>query len=88
MKKIIISGLVLLVLGATWGMAQESKKEEQAGMHGMMQEMMKSETGVDPHRMMQDIQGMMSMMMKMMDQCGTMMKSSHGYEQPTEKPSK
>jgi hypothetical protein len=88
MKKIIISGLVLLALGATWGMAQESKKEEHSGARGMMQDMMKSETGENPHRTMQDMHGMMSMMMKMMDQCSAMMKSSAGSEQPTEKPSK
>jgi len=67
----------------TWGIAQESKKEDRSGMHGMMQEMMKSKLGEGSHEMMQAMDGMM----KMMDQCRGMMKSSHGREKLKDTPS-
>jgi hypothetical protein len=75
MKNVIITGVVLLTLGATWGIAQESKKEAPSGMHGMMQGMMKdSKSGEGSQAEMESMHGMMGMMMKMMDQCSAMMK--------------
>lgn len=78
MKKIIMAGVMLLVFGASWGMAQQSsEKKDRSGMHGMMPDMMKeSKPGEGSHGMMQDMHGMMGMMMKMMDQCSAMMKSA------------
>jgi hypothetical protein len=84
MKRIIITGLVLLALGATWGIAQESKKEGHSGM----QDMMKSKSSEDSHGMMQGMQGMMGTMMKMMEQCSMMMQPSHGPVEPKESPKK
>lgn len=80
MKKFIITAFVLLALGATWGIAQEAKKEGHSGM----QDMMKSKSGEDSHGMMQGMHGMMNMMMKMMEQCSTMMQSSRAPEGPKE----
>ena len=75
MKKIITTGIVLLALGGTLGIAQESKKEGHSGMQGMMKDMMQDSKPDEGSRgMMQDMHGMMGMM-KMMEQCDVMMKS-------------
>jgi hypothetical protein len=84
MKKIIITGIALLALGGTWGIAQESKKEGHAGMRGMMKDMMQDSKPDDgSRRMMQDVHGMMGMM-KMMEPCSDMMKSAHHQEKAKE----
>jgi hypothetical protein len=76
MKNVIITGVVLLTLEATWGIAQESKKAP-SEMHGMMQGMMKdSKSGEGSQADMESMHGMMGMMMKMMDQCSAMMKQT------------
>jgi hypothetical protein len=75
MKKIIITGIALLALGGTWGIAQESKKESHSEMQGM-KNMQDSKPDDGSRRMMQDMHGMMGMM-KMMEQCSDMMKSAH-----------
>jgi hypothetical protein len=79
MKTIIITGIALLALGGTWGMAQESKKEGHSGMQDMMKDMMKeSKSDENSRGMMQGMGGMMSMM-NMMEQCNEMMKSGHHH---------
>jgi hypothetical protein len=82
MKKLVISGVLLSALGATWGIAQQpQQKEERSGMHEMMPDMMKEgEGGMS--------RGGMMRMMKMMDQCSRMMESSHGSEKPKESQTK
>jgi hypothetical protein len=82
MKKVVISGVLLLALGATRGIAQQPQQEEErSGMHEMMPDMMKEgEDGMS--------RGGMMHMMKMMDQCSRMMESSHGSEEPKESPKK
>jgi hypothetical protein len=60
---------------------QPPQKEERSGMREMMPDMMKEGEGEKSR------QSMMRMM-KMMDQCATMMESSHGSEEPKESPKK
>jgi hypothetical protein len=86
MKKVVITGIVLLVLSGTWGIAQEATKERQSGMPGMMTQESKPDEGSEG--MMQGMHGMMGMMMKMMEQCNDMMKAAQQQRQnatPTQK---
>jgi hypothetical protein len=80
MKNVIITGVVLLMLGATWGIAQESKKEVPSGMQGMMKD---SKSGEGSQAEMESMHGMMGMMMKTMDQSSAMMKQPPHRKHPS-----
>ena len=79
MKKIIITGITLLALGGSWGIAQELKKEGHSGMPGMMKDMRQESKPEENSRDMTQSMGGMMGMMKMMEQCNEMMKSGHHH---------
>jgi hypothetical protein len=80
MKKVIFIGLVsaLMLSGVTLATQAEGEKKG-SSMQGMMQEMMKGESGGERH--MAGMMGMMGQMTKMMDQCSAMMESNQSEAQ-------
>jgi hypothetical protein len=83
MKKIAVIGLIAFALIATGVLAQQTEHQgsgsHMQGMMGqrMMQGMMgERKAGEEPSESLKGMQTMMSMMMKMMDQCSAMMGKS------------
>lgn len=79
MKTSVLAVAVSLLAVSGWALAAQTAEQKQDP--SMMEHMMK-EGASEKSR-----QGMMRMM-KMMDQCATMMESSHGSEEPKESPKK
>ena len=80
MKKAIFVGLVsaLFLSGVALATQVEEAKKDST-MRGIMQEMMKGESGGE--RRMEGMMGMMGQMTQMMDQCTAMMESNQAETQ-------
>jgi len=75
MKKAMFVGLVSALILSGVALAKQVEEEKKgSSMQGMMQEMMKGESGGE--RDMEGMMGMMGQMTKMMDQCSAMMESN------------
>ena len=84
MKKITFVGLLSFLMLSGLALAEQSGEEKKgSSMQGMMQQMMKGESGGESG--MEGMMGMMKMMGqmgKMMDQCAAMMASGQTQEDP------
>lgn len=79
MKKAMFVGLVSALFLSGVALATQVEDEKKgSSMQGMMQEMMKGESGGE--RDMEGMLGMMGQMTKMMDQCSAMMESGETKE--------
>ncbi len=79
MKKFVFLGLVSVLMVSGLALADQSEKQKESSMQGMMQQMMGGERageGMSGMEGMMNMMGMMGRMNQMMDQCSAMM-SSH-----------
>jgi len=79
MKKFVLLGLVSLFIVSGLALADQSEKQKESSMQGMMQQMMGGERageGMSGMEGIMNMMGMMGRMNQMMDQCSAMM-SSH-----------
>ena len=79
MKKIVFAGILSVSFLSVVTLAQQSGEEKKSpSMQGMMKEIMKQQPGsAETSKGTEGMMGMTGMMMKMMEQCGAMMESSH-----------
>jgi len=83
MKKFVFLGLVSLLIVSGLALADQSEKQKESSMQGMMQQMMGGENADEGMSGMQgtmNMMGMMGQMNKMMDQCSAMMGSDQTLE--------
>ncbi len=83
MKKFVFLGLVSLLIVSGLALADQSEKQKESSMQGMMQQMMGGERagkGMSGMKGMMNMMGMMERMNKMMDQCTAMMSSDQTLE--------
>jgi len=83
MKKFVLVGLVSVLMVSGLALADQSEKQKESSMQGMMQQMMggrKAGKGMSGMEGMMNMMGMMGRMNKMMDQCTAMMSSDQTPE--------
>ncbi len=83
MKKFLILGLVSVLMVSGLALADQSEKQKESSMQGMMQQMMGGEmagNGMSGMEGMMNMMGMMGRMNEMMDQCTAMMSSDQRLE--------